>query len=372
MVLDQGSYAESPTLDVKGITIRGGFKRLGSAWERDCAADARLKTVIDSPTNVGLTVVDVAASLRTLSVLTKAEGASVADAPGESMYGVRVSGDAAVVDLVDVRVVAGKGGAGGSVTTTLPGASVSCDGVTDCAGGADAAGAKDGEPAPAGSFDSSGFSPGDGTDGIPGTAGGNGTVGTTGKSHSACMDQGCAGDCVSNCIALGSGHSVEGAHGLCGCGGQGGPAGGGGRGGGASIALFVSGKGVVKASYTELTAQDGGAGSSGHAGAVGKPGAAGAKGASKTCWGACFKPQTCGNCLQDSMEAAGGDPGGNGGKGSPGGSGGGGAGGPSISVVRLSGALVVLEDGSFGAHGKGGSGAGSAPAGEASDDFAVP
>lgn len=366
VIADQGTYKESVTFDAKvaGVAVRGGFKKTGSLWARDCDAAARQKTVIDSPTHVGVRVENVAAKLETLSVQTKAKGTSAPGAAGESQYGVFVTGDDASVSLTDVRVVAGAGGDGGDAVKLIASTPVTCDGLNGCGSGGDGAPGTTGADAPASTFDLAGHLPGNGADGKPSSSGGNGTAGKDATPKAGCMDKGCTGDCVSFCGTLGTPHPVSGGKGTCGCGGLGGNSGGGGWGGGASVALFVSGKGVVTVAFSELTSLSGGKGSSGREATGGLPGSLGSKGIDQACWGTCSKPGTCGDCAQGSTVATGGVAGGLGGKGGDGKPGGNGAGGPSVAIVRVAGAVVTLSDGSLPNPGKGGLGAGNAPAGK--------
>lgn len=374
VVADQGTYKESVAFDAKvaGVAIRGGFKKAGGVWSRDCDASARQKTVIDSPTNVGVRIDNVSAKLETLTVLTKAKPARVSGAAGESQYGVFVTGDDAIVALTDVRVVGGGGGDGGSAVKLVASAPVTCDGLTGCGDGANGSPGTVGTDAPASTFGLTGHLPGNGGDGTPSSSGKNGVAGKDdGATKTGCHAQsGCAGVCKdNNCGAIGGTSSVKGAQGKCGCGGLGGQSGGGGWGGGASVALFVSGKGVVTVAFSELTSHSGGAGSPGKAPTAGLSGTDGTKGASVTCYTNCYSASPCGNCEQNSEVAGGGTkglPGGKGGDGMPGGNG---AGGASIAIVRVGGALVTLSDGSVANPGKGGLGAGSAPAGKSAKEL---
>src|SRR5262245_53527498 len=94
--VDQGTYPESLALSAanSGVTVRGGFKATGAAWQRDCSDGARSKTVVASPTNVGARITGVTqrTTLQTLTILTRATGNSGMSQSGESCYGVFVSG----------------------------------------------------------------------------------------------------------------------------------------------------------------------------------------------------------------------------------------------------------------------------------------
>ena len=372
VIADQGTYKEGVTIDSKvaGVAIRGGYQRTGSVWSRDCDPQARKKTVIDSPSNIGVRINDVEARLETLTVLTKATGATSAGASGESQYGVFVTGDDASVSLIDVRVVAGAGGDGGAALKTIPASVAACNGLTNCGNGAAGTQGAAGSDAPPAAFDPSGHLPGNGEDAKPASPGKNGAAGQAGGTKAGCMGKGCAGVCSDqNCAAYGPQHQETGGTGTCGCGGPGGASGGGGWGGGASVALFVAGKGVVAVAFSELTCLDGGKGSPGKSGEPGSVGANGGKGADTTCWGACSSEATCGNCAQAQTTAGGGAKGGPGGTGGDGARGGDAAGGPSIAVVRIGGALVTLSNGSLPNPSKGGLGAGNAPAGKSANEL---
>lgn len=375
VIANQGTYKESVVIDaaVAGVSVRGGFERTGSVWDRDCDPMARQKTVIDSPSTIGVRVDGVQAKLQTLTVLTKATGATTSGKAGESQYGVFVTGDSASVSLVDVRVVAGSGGDGGDAVKAISSQATPCDGLTNCSTGGAGLDAAAGSDAPASTFDPSGHVPGNGGDASTAESGKNGTAGLDdGTTKTGCHSPGCAGVCSSGtCAPLGSSFSVKGAKGTCGCGGVGGLSGGGGWGGGASVALFVAGKGVVTVAFSELTSQKGGKGSAGKAAAAGAIGTDGAKGATATCHTTCYSASPCGNCEQSSELASGGTKGGMGGKGGDGKPGGNGAGGASIGIVRVGGALVTLSDGSVSNPGQGGLGAGSAPAGQSATELIV-
>jgi len=384
--LDQGTYTESVSItDANaGVTLRGGFKASGTSWHRDCAGDARTRTVIASPTSTGVLVTTSSsrAVLQTLTVLTRSPGESIPGASGETCYGVFVSGDTALAALDDVSITAGAGGLGGAVTERVAAPQATCLGVGDCGTGASAGGSAAGAMPGKGTFSSTGYAPANGNQGQFGSPGENGTPGADGTSASCHLGSGCSGGTAA-CVTLtcsdqyGTGKVQSGA-GRCGCGGSGGGAGAGGMGGGASVALFVTGaNAAVSVTRSVLLSKDGGDGSPGIDGGEGAAGTAGSPGEAATCWGACqsvglsLGSVTC-SCQQPSTYyIAGGTAGGPGGSGGPGGRGSGGAGGPSIGVVRVGGAVVTLDAASSVHVGSGGKGADGSPDGAARQDLAL-
>jgi hypothetical protein len=380
LYLDEGTYKEPVSIGAAntGVTLRGGFVQKGTVWQRDCSGIARGATVIASPTAVGVRITDVTTrvTLRTLTVLTRSIGATAAGAPGESCYGVFVSGDASTLELTDVTVTAGAGGDGGAVSAVINPPPATCDGFNDCSTGKDGSGGGDGPAAQAGTFSSSGYAPGNGSVGTVGNPGANGTKGGDGAGATCHLGSGCsggAGPCSGHfCGDLTGTGTVQSGPGKCGCGGPGGAAGLGGEGGGASIALFVAGtNAAVSVTGSTLTAKAGGHGSSGAAGSNGGAGAAGSVGTAATCWGACQSvgSGTC-NCEQPATYTiTGGTAGGSGGTGGPGGKGGGGAGGASVAIVRIGGALVSVDATSTVTFGPAGTGANGAAIGVAQREF---
>jgi hypothetical protein len=357
-----------------GVALRGGFHAVGTVWQRDCADNARAKTVIASPAAIGVAIGNVSSVVRleTLTVLTRSVGTSIAAAAGGSCYGIMVSGTGSLASLDDVRVSAGKGGAGGPVTSMVNPPVPTCGGVDDCASGANGGVGPNGQQPSQGTYIALGYVPANGNAGVVGTRGSNGTAGGAANQASCHLGAGCSGG-GALCTSLFCGDLtpiglVSSSPGKCGCGGAGGPAGTGGRGGGASIALFVSGAGTaVSVTRSSLNAQDGGAGSAGLQGGDGSSGSPGTVGATATCWGDCRAVNHGGlncNCEQPGTSIiSGGTAGGVGGTGGPGGSGSGGSGGPSIGVLRLNGALVTLDGASTIGIGNAGAGAQGAPAG---------
>ncbi len=379
--LSQGTYPEAVKFLSRhaGIFIEGGWASTGAAWSRDCSADARKKTLIASPTAVGIQVEQLAmrSGLRSLSVATKAAGTSAANTAGESCYGVLVTGSNTLFSLEDTAVKAGNGGNGGDATAVVAGLKASCsDLVNGCGNGANGTAGGNGGDALAGTFSASGYVPGDGQPGAPGNFGRNGTAGTQGQQGSCFLQEGCNCDGAStNCGAIGNRMTKYGGHGTCGCGGDGGNAGSAGRGGGASVGVFASGSGViVSVTGGTITAGNGGNGTAGGPSAAGTNGRAGAAGTAANCAADCVKNGAGVNCVNDGCRQTGstltgGTAGGTGGNGASGGRGGGGAGGPSYGVVALGGASVLVNGGSL-MPGMGGPGGGTAPAGLAGERYA--
>ena len=139
----EDTYVEPTELVVKetaaGIRVHGGWKKAGLTWTKDCAEGFRDRTVISSPTNVGIRVQYATVAgpfeLEGLTLTTKGQGASPADARGESMYGVFIEPNGSL-KITAVHVVAGKAGAGGA-SSAQPAATgtISCDGLAACTGG---------------------------------------------------------------------------------------------------------------------------------------------------------------------------------------------------------------------------------------------
>ena len=374
--IDEDTYNEAVVLPdtSTGLFLEGGWIATGATWMRDCEAGVTGRTVIAAPESASVAVtaegVRHASGLRLLTVTTKARGASLPDASGESLAGVLVRGDGSVFSLTDVAVVAGRAGDGGPASATANGATGGAPGTCGpCVTGALGAPATEsGSPAAtSGTFTASGYTPVDGTAGSPGTAGENGTAGGAGTSSSDCV-AGCGPDCAS-CGVEGGRVTRAGAQGSCGCGGGGGGAGSAGGGGGASVALLVIGTGAtVSVERGRLEAGDGGNGSDGGLQGDGGTGSLGAMGAASSCDTACHTGGACtpGSCYSGTaVPLAGGAAGGLGGGGGAGSPGGAGSGGPSYAVVRVGGALVVLRSSPESVFGSGGAGAGSAPGGAA-------
>lgn len=373
--LAEETYVEPTGLVLKetaaGIHVHGGWKKTGLTWSRDCAVGFRDRTVIRSETNFGVRVeyatVAAPVELDALTVTTKGQGASAADAPGESTYGVFVAANGAL-KLTAVHVIAGKGGNGGA-STPQPAASgaIACDGLTACTGGvAGSPGGAGKDASTSGSYGADGFHPADGTAGQNGNNGSNGTPGGSGTPDSACMNN-CAGQCQSSDSCV-NGIAVGGAgnKGKCGCGGKSGDGGRAGHGGGASIGAWVGAGGKLVADYTRITASGGGAGSASGTPGDGAGGALGSAGAAVTCNTSCGRNGNVGlncNCVfTQSKQLAGGATGGQGTNGGAGGAGGNGAGGDTVgyvtfgtgAVTPIDPARLVFAVGNAGASGGGG------------------
>ncbi len=377
--LDVGTYSEKVvfTSGESGVQIRGGFKTVGATWERDC--DARKLTLLKSPQAVAVEVTGTSptSGLRDLTVTTKAVGATPSDAPGESVYGIRVTGAGAKFSLVGVVVISGGGGAGGvaSPGTTPPAASGTC--ATACSDGAHGTNAVVVASAPTGAFTANGYVPSDGPSGVNGGPGHNGAAGAPTTMNNCTQCTGCGAlHCYCACAQAGCGNScdfgnkslipVTTAVGACGCAGAGAIGGRPGRGGGAAVALFVSGGATVSASYSSLTAGVGGDGASGGAGVPGALGSDGAVSSSQCAQGDCTCSvnggggPSCGTTSPpQTVSSAQGVKGGGGGTS---GKGGGGAGGPSFGAVLIGGASLI-DDHTVLAGSNGGLGADGAAVG---------
>ncbi len=387
--VDKGTYAEQLvfTAGEAGVIVRGGFARQGATWVRSCGS--RDLTLVQAPKAVAIDVsgTTVASGVRELTITTRA-GASLPDAAGESVYGVRVVGAGVKFSLYDVAVVAGDGGNGGAASpgTTPSAATGTCGSTTACG---DGLAGTDGIQAPAalaGTFTAMGYTPGDGAVGKNGGLGHAGAVGvaatmnnctscpTCGALHClcACAQTGCGNYCDAGPTNKGQVSSPLGA---CGCGGPGAIGGKAGRGGGASVALFVGGGATVSLSYSSLIAGKGGDGSAGGSAAPGASGSDGATASASCATGNCLCNFVGGGaqCGTDApsvpVTSQKGAKGGSGGGGSKGG---GGAGGSSYGAVLFGGSTIVPDDQTrlFGATG--GTGADGAPAGLVGLKLVVP
>jgi hypothetical protein len=357
--LASGDYTLTDTLTFgvgeEGIVIEGGWTKSGPAWAPLCQPGRRSFTTISVAAAVAVRVQDLskAAGLRHLKIATKAQGASPAGEPGESMFGVWVSGAQTAFNLYDIEVVAGAAGQGGDPppAPSKPTTPATCDGATGCCttevgcgdnsvGPSPPAQGSAGADAPAGTFDSNGYQPGTGTVGPPGTKGHNGKIGSPGgNTGKKCSTTSC-GNCLPGCPGTCSGTytagpTLVGGTGKCGCAGQGGGGGAGGRGGGSSVALLATDGATVSIQYVTLHAGKGGNGANGGAGGPGGDGAAGQPGDQGGCNTGCHSScsGTC-QCAIYSTES-GGPPGTKGGAGGLGANGGGGSGGPSFSFVTV-------------------------------------
>jgi hypothetical protein len=357
VVLDQGTYPETITLASQhdGLTITGGWEKTGTVWERDCSAAARQKTLLQSGTMVGLSVIDTTKkiSLHTMSVQASGTSPAADNEAGASCYGILASGAAVALALDDVVVQACKGENGGLGNKDLLPPEPDCTQLTGahCKDGAVGSAGTEVSSAEAGTYTAQGYSPAGGTDGLTGSQGQNGTPGTDGTS-ATCVNMGCSGG-AGACGGLFCGNangsaSVTATAGKCGCGGRGGAAGAGGPGGGGSFGIFATGATtVISLTGSVIESSAGGDGSAGQTGGAGSDGGDAIDGVGASCGGDCTsvnKGNNQCNCEQPSTYwLAGGKKGGPGGKGGLGGPGGGGSGGPSIAVVRHGGATVLAD-----------------------------
>lgn len=383
--LAEGTYPEPLTFDGsrQGVFVRGGFLRTGESWRRDCAPGFRSRTILASPTSVGVRVTGVTkpTGLDAMTVATRGSGVSSNDTAGESCFGVVVTGDGSVFKLSRVKVLAGAGGKGGGAISPGAAATSACDGRNGCSAAPPRQGKNgDGAKAPTeqGTFTAKGFVGVDGKAGGPGTEGDNGTAGLQGSAMTCAIPgqgqcQSGGDQCVHTAGAAGYAPS-----GTCGCGGLAGAAGGPGRSGGASVALLVSGAGtIVSIDDSALVTTGGGDGSPGGTGGPGGAPSDGAPGPAKSC------PQDngpskppgpeCGCVGMSDRSFSGGAKGGAGMPGGAGGAGSGGVGGDSVIVVAIGGARA-LRTGDHGQLQRGpeGRGAGGAPNGRSIDELTLP
>jgi hypothetical protein len=364
--VDEGTYSE--VVAIKSATVlHGGWKRAGAGWTRDCGSDAALKTLVNPSAASAIVVSGFTgkAGLENVAVVTdKAKGAA-----SESMIVIAITGDGILFHALGVDVTSSAGGDGAAPAAPPDPGNLSCNGVSDFSTGAPGTVGPDGPPAKAGTFGAIGYTPGDGTAGTGGTPGANGTAGGPGETRSPC-DTSCGSGCVTSSTGTLSGNP-----GKAGCGGKGGSGGPPGKGGGASVGVFIAGKGsTLSIDHATVRAADGGLGSSGIA-SIGGGGTSGAGGKSGS-----FGDPFCGTCLAGSSPCGlsgsyigGGSAGGPGGKGGAGGRGGGGAGGPSYSIVAAGGAKADIDSPSTSLMaGKGGVGGNGAPAGTEGATLTVP
>jgi hypothetical protein len=355
-----GNYVEQVTLQQSGLSIVGGWSVTGSVWTHTCDASV---TVVAAPSTDNMTLVISGGGAPTLQSLTLKSKAQAN--PGESLYGVFVTGAATKATLVDVDVVVAAGGAGaaGDDGTSPAGPTSTC---ATAGTGAPGAPSMPGTPAIAGTFTASGYVPAICTDGTAGSAGQNGTL-TAPDSHS-CINAG------KMCTVINTGISVcsyisstvqSGAVGAAGCGGVAGGLGSGGGGGGSSIGVFSAGASVTITDGS-VESDNGGAGGKGGAAGMGSSGSAGSTGGTYFNCGECGF-NTADDCVQTTVSLLGGM-GGPGGIGSNGGVGGGGAGGFSYALYAQGAATFDVSSGTMltpGMAGTGGAGAGTGAPGKA-------
>ena len=387
--VDKGTYAEQLvfTAGEAGVIVRGGFARQGASWVRSCGS--RDLTLVQAPTAVAIDVsgTTVTSGVRELTITTHA-GASLPDAGGESVYGVRVAGAGVKFSLYDVAVVAGDGGNGGAASpgTTPSVATGTCGTTTACADGTAGTDGSKAQAAPVGTFSVAGYTPGDGDVGKNGGLGHAGVVGAAASMNGCTTCTGCGAlHCNCACAQSGCNNSCESGTqgstqvssplGACGCGGPGAIGGKAGRGGGASVALFVSGGAIVSLSYSSLTAGKGGDGSIGGGAAPGASGSDGATATASCAAGSCIcnlvgGGAQCGTSAPSVPVAS--QKGAKGGKGGGSTKGGGGAGGPSYGAVLFGGSTIVPDDQTTLLGTTGGTGADGAPAGTVGTKLIAP
>lgn len=382
IVVDEGNYNEAIELDAypTSLTISGAWVRTGASWARDCDKSRRLRTLVQSVKDYGASISGSPGATITLADMTirSRESALTKDGePGSSHYGVIVSN--AVVVLSGMTIEATAGNDGGKALASVTGAPPCVASALACTA-APSAGqdAPLTPPAGPGGIAAGGYVAGNGQPGA------NGADGTTGKPGGAGATATCLLSCgnggAAGCTAVTG--SVTGGPGKCGCGGRGGAGGNAGLGGGASIGVFAASADVT-IKFSEIASGNGGAGSAGAAGAVGEPGGAGVAGDPADCWasapictlGTC---PTCGcYCKNNWNPSCSGPtptkttvPGGTaGGQGSPGGRGADGTGGSggAAHAYATFGVSHIDISASKRTFGSGGTGAGGAPGGKASE-----
>jgi len=380
IVVDEGTYKEAIELDTypQSLTIGGAWVRTGASWARDCDKSRRARTLVQSAKDYGASIKGSPAAVITLSDMTirSRESTSTKDGePGSSRYGVMVSN--AVVVLSDVTIEATTGDAGGRALAAVT-ADPPCVASTACtatpSAGKDALLTAPGGPA---SITAVGFVPGNGQAGAKGGDGTTGQPGGAGAAASSCLLS-CGGGAGGCAAATGT---VTGGPGKCGCAGRGGVGGGAGSGGGASIGVFAASSDVT-IKFSEIIAGNGGAGSPGGAGAAGEAGGSGVVGDPADCWsGAICTLGTCPACgcycknswnqacsgpMPTKTTVLGGAAGGQGAPGGHGADGSGGSGGAAHAYATF-GVSHVDISASKRTFGSGGTGAGGAPGGKASE-----
>ena len=361
-------YLEQVSLPA-GVTVQGGWLYTGgSSWSRPCALDPS-RVVIKAPPGADRTVIAGYAGASTLDTLTVQSVAAAA--PGQSLYGVFVSGGSGTnLTLRNVVLGVAAGGAGAqppAATGAGQGGVAGCSPPTGN-GGAGAAGAV-GKAGVDGVYSASGFTPasaGPGSVGSPGSAGlltapGTYTTPAACSASGSPMAPGCS--CTSAATSTGS-------PGTAGCPGQGSPGGAAGAGAGGSFGVF-DWSGTVTIDTGAIATGGGGAGGAGGlpSGAVGT-GTTGTTGAGGPvvetgCSAAGATDAGGGGCTSCTSHQGAGGVGTAGGPGGVGGPGGGGAGGDSYCLYAGSGASVTVVAGASYtcAPGVGGPGTGGGAAG---------
>lgn len=379
IALAPGRYAEAVTFTADGAFLEGGWLVTGTAWTRDCQADARAKTVLASPTPIGLAVgaLTKRSGLRVLTVTTKAACGVDASGIAESCIGIYLRNGTAGFVLRDVDVVAGPGGRGRTGADGVAGVNGLPPGSCKCASGDSGSDGKAGPNGNPGGYGTDrGFTPGDGQDGARGGDGSPGTAGGAGVSGSCTTA--CTGDMQCNPANAYCGDSVgtvSAAPGSCGCPATAGQPGKAGGGGGGSIGILATGDATLKLELntSSVKASAGGDGGPGGAAGKGAQGSDGKGGAGANCPSGCARlgAPACGCATKNVSMLAGGSAGGSGGAAGASGAGGGGAGGVSIALVHVGLANVLLDPASTAAlsFATGGKGGGSAPNGFSGAQF---
>jgi hypothetical protein len=359
-----GTFVEDGLTLSAGMTLVGGWSELGGDWTGLCGSDAPTKTVLMPQTsNITLRAEELGGTAHVKALTLRSREGDAA--PGESFYGLHVTGATSRVELeqVHIEVRAGAVGAPGARGAEGVAQSSSCE---NGAAGPGAPGGPAPAAGPAGEFGSAGYQPAAGLAGLTGGVGEGGTVGANVECRN-CQSH-CSGGVSGPCWA-GSQQNICAGAGKGGCGGGGGGGGEGGGGGGSSVALFAW-DATVLAHRSTLRAGDGGQGGTGGEGGPGAAGAAGRRGDDVQCpsgSGVCV--YMGGPCVPQPMTVPGGAAGGVGGTGGAGGPGGGGSGGHSYAAFRGGSSMLILEETSLehGAAGAGGTGAVEGAAGAAAE-----
>ena len=346
-----GVYAESITLDAP-LSSEGGGIVIGVTWTPVCDATTSTSVTIQAVGNTTIAAsFNGAATLRDLGVASKPS-----PDPGESLYGITVSGSTTNLTLDQVVVDVAGGGAGVGGTNGTPGVNASDAGCSPSTGAGGAAGAG-GAGGAAGTFSSTGYVATSGGDGGVGGVGQAGTAGSVGQCMNSCDV--IAGSCPNTCT-IGTATTCGGT-GLSGCPGGGGSPGSCGTGGGSSVAVYAWDAHVVVFGG-RFTTGNGGNGGNGGAGGDGGAPTSGSAGSSATCasltGGGCSNVPSphCTATFQSGTPLNGGSAGGSGGAGGVGGHGGGGSGGDSYGFVQGGDGGVTLNGNPSITHGTGGTG----------------
>ncbi len=382
ILVDEGTYKEAIDLDAhpRSLTITGAWVRTGASWARDCDKSRRLRTLVQSVKDYGASISGSPAATITLSDMTirSRDSAPTKDGePGSSHYGVIVSNAVVVLSGMTIEATAGNEGgkALASVTADPPcvPSALACTGTPSAGKDAPLT-----PPAGPGGIAAGGYVAGNGQPGASGAAGTTGKPGGAGATATCLLSCGNGG--AAGCAAVTG--SVTGGPGKCGCGGRGGAGGNAGLGGGASIGVFAASADVT-IKFSEIASGNGGNGSAGAAGALGEPGGPGVVGDPADCWAntpictlgtcpacGCYCKnswnQACSGPMPTKTSVLGGAAGGQGSPGGRGADGTGGSGGAAYAYATF-GVSHVDISASKRTFGSGGTGAGGAPGGKASE-----